>query len=37
LAAPNNPLANIDNDVLKRYYAYGIRNGFGIAFDRTGI
>jgi glucose/arabinose dehydrogenase len=33
LAAPNNPFANINNDALKRYYAYGIRNSFGIAFD----
>jgi aldose sugar dehydrogenase len=32
-AATNNPFANIDNDALKRYYAYGIRNSFGIAFD----
>ena len=33
MAAPNNPFANINNDALKRYYAYGIRNSFGIAFD----
>jgi aldose sugar dehydrogenase len=32
-AATNHPFANIDNDALKRYYAYGIRNSFGIAFD----
>jgi aldose sugar dehydrogenase len=32
-AAPNNPLANSGNSVLSRYYAYGIRNSFGLTID----
>lgn len=38
--APDNPFANNDDDnlLLNKYYAYGIRNSFGIAFDPiTGI
>jgi glucose/arabinose dehydrogenase len=34
--APDNPFTNIDNNDLKllnKYYAYGIRNSFGIDFD----
>jgi glucose/arabinose dehydrogenase len=34
--APDNPFVNNDNDnllLLNKYYAYGIRNSFGIAFD----
>ena len=35
--APNNPFSKVDNGVdntnVKRYYAYGIRNSFGIKFD----
>lgn len=31
--APDNPLSNDPHNPLSRYYAYGIRNGFGIAFD----
>jgi glucose/arabinose dehydrogenase len=33
LAAPNNPFVNSGNSVLNRYYAYGIRNSFGITID----
>src|SRR5919108_2542821 len=32
-AAPNNPFISGGTDVLNKYYAYGIRNSFGIAFD----
>jgi aldose sugar dehydrogenase len=32
-AAPNNPFANSNNNFLSKYYAYGIRNSFGIDFD----
>ncbi len=32
-AAPNNPFVNSGDSVLSRYYAYGIRNGFGLAID----
>ena len=35
-AASNNPLSDNDsaiNSVLSKYYAYGIRNSFGLAFD----
>jgi glucose/arabinose dehydrogenase len=32
-AAPNNPFVNSGDGVLSRYYAYGIRNSFGIAID----
>jgi aldose sugar dehydrogenase len=32
-AAPNNPFVNSGNSVLSRYYAYGIRNSFGITID----
>jgi aldose sugar dehydrogenase len=32
-AAPNNPFVNSGDSVLSRYYAYGIRNSFGIAID----
>jgi aldose sugar dehydrogenase len=31
--AKNNPFANDNNQVMHKYYAYGIRNSFGIAFD----
>jgi aldose sugar dehydrogenase len=33
--APDNPLINNNNELssLNKYYAYGIRNSFGIAFD----
>jgi aldose sugar dehydrogenase len=33
--APDNPFSNNDNtlSLLNKYYAYGIRNSFGIAFD----
>ena len=35
---PNNPLSSLDNNgttnkVLSKYYAYGIRNSFGLTFD----
>jgi aldose sugar dehydrogenase len=33
LVAPNNPFVNSGNSVLNRYYAYGIRNSFGITID----
>jgi glucose/arabinose dehydrogenase len=32
-AAPNNPFVNSGDSELSRYYAYGIRNSFGIAID----
>jgi len=32
-AAPNNPFANSGNSVLSKYYAYGIRNSFGLTID----
>ena len=32
-ASPNNPFVNSGDGVLSRYYAYGIRNSFGIAID----
>ena len=32
-AAPNNPFISSGTDALNKYYAYGIRNSFGIAFD----
>jgi glucose/arabinose dehydrogenase len=32
-AAPNTPFANSGNSVLSRYYAYGIRNSFGLTID----
>ena len=32
-AAPNNPFANSGSSVLSRYYAYGIRNSFGLTID----
>jgi glucose/arabinose dehydrogenase len=32
-AAPNNPFARSEGDVLSKYYAYGIRNSFGLDFD----
>jgi glucose/arabinose dehydrogenase len=32
-AAAGNPFANSGNDQLSKYYAYGIRNSFGMDFD----
>lgn len=32
-ASPGNPLSSDPNDPLSKYYAYGIRNSFGIEFD----
>jgi aldose sugar dehydrogenase len=32
-AAPDNPFARSKGDVLSKYYAYGIRNSFGLDFD----
>jgi glucose/arabinose dehydrogenase len=32
-AAPGNPFANSGNELLSKYYAYGVRNSFGISFD----
>jgi aldose sugar dehydrogenase len=32
-AAPDNPFANGGDDALSKYYAYGIRNSFGMDFD----
>jgi len=32
-AAKNNPFINNANSVMHKYYAYGIRNSFGITFD----
>ncbi|MFL6382764.1 MAG: PQQ-dependent sugar dehydrogenase [Nitrososphaeraceae archaeon] len=36
--APSNPLSSLDNNattnkILRKYYAYGIRNSFGLTFD----
>lgn len=31
--APDNPLSTDPNNPLSKYYAYGIRNSFGLAFD----
>jgi glucose/arabinose dehydrogenase len=32
-AAPNNPFISSNNNVLSKFYAYGIRNSFGIDLD----
>jgi glucose/arabinose dehydrogenase len=32
-AAPDNPFATSEGDILSKYYAYGIRNSFGLDFD----
>ena len=32
-AAPDNPFVNSGDDALSKYYAYGIRNSFGMDFD----
>jgi aldose sugar dehydrogenase len=32
-AAPDNPFASSKGDILSKYYAYGIRNSFGLDFD----
>jgi glucose/arabinose dehydrogenase len=32
-AALNNPFTDSEDDVLSKYYAYGIRNSFGLDFD----
>jgi aldose sugar dehydrogenase len=32
-AAPDNPFASSEGDILSKYYAYGIRNSFGLDFD----
>jgi aldose sugar dehydrogenase len=32
-AVPDNPFANSNDNVLSKYYAYGIRNSFGFTFD----
>src|SRR5918993_375147 len=32
-AAPDNPFVNSEDELLSKYYAYGVRNSFGIAFD----
>jgi aldose sugar dehydrogenase len=32
-AAPENPFAGSEGDVLSKYFAYGVRNGFGMDFD----
>jgi aldose sugar dehydrogenase len=32
-AAPDNPFVNSGDELLSKYYAYGVRNSFGIAFD----
>jgi glucose/arabinose dehydrogenase len=32
-SASENPFSTNDNSVMHRYYAYGIRNSFGLAFD----
>jgi glucose/arabinose dehydrogenase len=32
-AAPGNPFANSGNNLLSKYYAYGIRNSFGMDID----
>lgn len=31
--APDNPLSTDSNNLLSKYYAYGIRNSFGLTFD----
>jgi aldose sugar dehydrogenase len=31
--APDNPLSTDPNNLLSKYYAYGIRNSFGLTFD----
>jgi aldose sugar dehydrogenase len=33
LPAKNNPFANSNNQKMKKYFAYGIRNSFGLAID----
>jgi aldose sugar dehydrogenase len=33
LAAPDNPFVNSGDELLSKYYAYGVRNSFGIDFD----
>jgi glucose/arabinose dehydrogenase len=32
-SAPENPFSTNDNSAMHRYYAYGIRNSFGMTFD----
>lgn len=32
-AAPKNPFINDTNSAMRKYYAYGIRNSFGMTFD----
>jgi glucose/arabinose dehydrogenase len=32
-APPDNPFVNSGDELLSKYYAYGVRNSFGIAFD----
>jgi aldose sugar dehydrogenase len=32
-AAPDNPFVNSGDELLSKYYAYGVRNSFGITFD----
>ena len=32
-AAPDNPFTGSEGDVLSKYYAYGVRNSFGLDFD----
>ena len=32
-AAPDNPFKSSEGDVLSKYYAYGVRNSFGLDFD----
>jgi glucose/arabinose dehydrogenase len=32
-AAPKNPFINYTNSAMHKYYAYGIRNSFGLTFD----
>jgi aldose sugar dehydrogenase len=32
-AAPDNPFTGSEDDVLSKYYAYGVRNSFGLDFD----
>ena len=31
--APDNPFTSSEGDVLSKYYAYGVRNSFGMDFD----
>jgi aldose sugar dehydrogenase len=31
--APDNPFTSSEGDVLSKYYAYGVRNSFGLGFD----